>query len=50
MFTLNPGSSGGEKGTWNKHVVFFGRLGLYFAAIRTAYLFFGPKENKTLLK
>ena len=51
MFALFPDGDGpGGKGSaLSANLWFFTRVGLYFAAIRSAYLFFG-KDNKTFDK
>lgn len=57
MFVLNPGGSGaGDKdGSYSQtrqNLWFFGQLGLYFGALRIAYLFFSSRgageDNKTV--
>ncbi len=48
MFVLNPGGSGGAGeggGDFQRQLFFFGRLGLYFVALRAAYLFFAGREE-----
>jgi hypothetical protein len=51
MFVLNPGGGGandGESSQTRLNLRFFGQLGLYFAVIRGAYVFFASRENKAL--
>lgn len=52
MFVLNPagsgGTDGGATGQSKQKLWFFGQLGLYFAAIRGAYIFFAGREGKAL--
>lgn len=55
MFVLNPaggGSGGGQKGIspGKQQFWFFGQLGLYFAALRGAYMFFSAREERKALK
>lgn len=50
MFVLNPGGSGaeGSKGGDGGHpkLWFFGKLGLYFAALRATFVFFSSRDEK----
>jgi hypothetical protein len=50
MFVLNPGGSEaeGSKGGDGGHPKFwfFGKLGLYFAAIRVAFVFVASRDEK----
>ena len=50
MFVLYPdGKADGESGQLSPFfasVGFFGRLGLYFAGIRLAYVFFGERAER----
>lgn len=50
MFVLNPGGSGAEgskggDGGYPK-LWFFGKLGLYFAALRVAFVFVASRDEK----
>ena len=49
MFALKPDgdSSGGGSGSsqLKTNLKFFGKLGLYFAAIRVAYVYFGAESG-----
>jgi hypothetical protein len=49
MFALNPGGGAGAKdgapSQSRQNLWFFGQLGLYFAAIRGAYVFFSSREG-----
>jgi hypothetical protein len=49
MFALFPDGDGpGGKGSvLTTNLWFFTRMGLYFAAIRTAYLYFGKEKSLT---
>jgi hypothetical protein len=48
MFVLNPetGSGGSGASQLRTNLFFFGKLGLYFAALRVAYVFLNSGENK----
>jgi hypothetical protein len=55
MFALNPGGDGsgadaGSKSAGKQKLWFFGQLGLYFAVLRGAYVFFASREDKAALK
>jgi hypothetical protein len=56
MFVLNPsgvggpGSGGGEWSQLMNNLYFFGRVGLYFCAIRGAYVVLARREASTTLK
>ena len=44
MFVLNPGGKGsggmgGSQGTFSQHLWFFGQFGLYFGALRLAFVY-----------
>ena len=48
MFVLNPGgsnNSGGSGSEWQQKLWFFGKLGLYFGAIRLAFVFMSGREQ-----
>lgn len=48
MFVLNPGgssSAGGSGSEWQQKLWFFGKLGLYFGAIRLAFVFMSGREQ-----
>ena len=51
MFALNPDGGSGSNSSesdFKKAVKFFGKIGLYFVAIRSAYVFLGADaEDKT---
>jgi hypothetical protein len=51
MFVLNPGGSGaeGSKGADGGHpkLWFFGKLGLYFAVLRAAFVFVSLRDEKS---
>jgi hypothetical protein len=51
MFVLNPGGSGAEviKGADGGHpkLWFFGKLGLYFAVLRAAFVFVSSRDEKS---
>ena len=51
MFVLRPGgSSGGAGGSsdFQQKLWFFGRLGLYFGALRVAFLYMSSGETKAV--
>jgi hypothetical protein len=54
MFALNPGGGGsgkdGAPSQARQNLWFFGQLGLYFAAIRGAYIFFSGREEGNALR
>jgi hypothetical protein len=53
MFVLNPGGSSGEGGASSplrQNLWFFGKLGLYFGAIRLAFVFFSGREQGAIDK
>jgi len=55
MFVLNPGANGGGKigpaaSELSEKLWFFGRLGIYFALVRGAYIFFSGRIEKQALK
>ena len=51
MFVLNPGGGdGGAPSQLRQNLWFFGQLGLYFVALRGAYLFFAGREEPKALK
>jgi hypothetical protein len=51
MFAIYPdgksdGASGGPSSPFFNSLSFFGRMGLYFAAIRISYVFFGDRAEQ----
>lgn len=50
MFALNPGggsgSTGGTGSDLTQKLLFFGKLGLYFGAVRLAFVFMSGREAK----
>lgn len=48
MFVLNPGGGGdgGSSSQFRQNLWFFGQLGLYFVALRGAFLFFSGREDQ----
>jgi hypothetical protein len=49
MFVLHPdgkNSSGGLSSPFYSSLSFFGRMALYFAGIRLAYVFFGDRSEQ----
>jgi heme/copper-type cytochrome/quinol oxidase subunit 1 len=52
MFVLNPGGtagSGGAPSAFQQKFWFFGKLGLYFVAIRCAFVFMASREEQKSL-
>ena len=55
MFVLNPGGQGGSGGgggvvsQFRQNIWFFGQLGLYFTAIRFAFVFMSGREEQKAL-
>jgi hypothetical protein len=52
MFALNPGGGGGKDAAPSQsrqNLWFFGQLGLYFTAIRGAFIFFSGREDRNAL-
>lgn len=53
MFVLKPGGSSSEGGAGSgselqRKLWFFGQLGLYFGAIRLAFMFMSGRENSKI--
>jgi len=50
MFVLNPEGTGGSGGQsqFRTNLVFFGKLGLYFAAVRIAFVFMNKDDKNTI--
>lgn len=50
MFTIYPdgkeGGGGGASSPFRTGLNFFGRMALYFGAVRAAYLFFGDRAER----
>jgi hypothetical protein len=52
MFVLNPGGtegSGGAPSAFQQKFLFFGKLGLYFVAVRCAFVFMSSREEQKVL-
>jgi hypothetical protein len=52
MFVLNPGGGGssGSTSQFRTNAAFFAKLGLYFAAVRVAFVFFSGREERKAIK
>lgn len=54
MFVLNPGGSGSGAGAsggeWKQKLWFFGKLGLYFGAIRLAFVYMSGREQQAQIE
>jgi hypothetical protein len=53
MFVLNPGGDGSGKGggapsQFRQNLQFFGKLGVFFVALRGAFVFFSGREQAAL--
>jgi hypothetical protein len=53
MFVLNPGGDGGKAGApsqLRQNLQFFGKLGVFFVAVRGAFVFFSGREERQALQ
>jgi len=41
MFALHPDNEENKKSLIKRNLIFFGKLGLYFVAVRASYVYFG---------
>jgi len=50
MFVLNPGGNSGARGVsgsdLSEKIWFFGKLGIYFAAVRLAFVYMSDRDAK----